>query len=98
MVATVRVALPNLDPCSGNRPSIQVENAPGDPRDTAPCRPLVSGHMHQIILGIVRKALRVERAGVCRGVGGSVLAALAGNRSSDDALRTREGRISACTD
>ena len=63
MIATVGVALPNLDPCSRNRPSFRVENAPGDPRDVALSRPLVPGNMDQIIVSILRKAQRVKRAG-----------------------------------
>src|SRR3954470_9982369 len=62
MVAAVRVALPNLDPCSRNGASVWIENAPGDPHDRALSRPLVPGDMDQVVIGILRKALRVKRA------------------------------------
>src|SRR4051794_35302269 len=38
MIPAVCVALP-LDPCSSDRLSIAIENAPGDPRDAALSRP-----------------------------------------------------------
>src|SRR5688500_15952431 len=63
MIAAVRVALPNLDPGSGNGASDWVENAPGDPRGRALSRPLVPGDMDQVVIGILRETKRVERAG-----------------------------------
>src|SRR4051812_16677118 len=63
MVAAIGVALPNLDPCSRNGLSIAIENASGDPCDAALSRPLVPGDVDEIAVGVLRKALRVERAG-----------------------------------
>src|SRR3954454_14214623 len=63
VVAAMRVALPNLNPCSGNRLSVGVEDAPDDPRDAALSGPLVAGDVDQIVVGILRKAPRIKRAG-----------------------------------
>src|SRR4051794_28515270 len=67
MIAAVRIALPNLDPRSRNRASVQVENAAGNPRDAALSRPLVPGDVDQIIVNILRKTQRVERPGCLPG-------------------------------
>src|SRR4051794_21421951 len=55
VIPAIRVALPNLDPCSRHRASVQVEDAPGDPRDAALSSALVARDMDEIVVGILRE-------------------------------------------
>src|SRR5947199_9611124 len=63
VVAAVLVALPDLDPCPRHRLPGAIEDASGDAGD-GPLRRLgMTGDMHEIVIGIGREALRVERPG-----------------------------------
>ena len=69
VIATIRIALPNLDLGSRDRASVSVEDASGNSRDKALSWPRMSGNMDQIVVRILRKAEWVKRAGDLLGSG-----------------------------
>src|SRR5216683_4603656 len=61
MVPAVCVTLPDLDPRAGNRLSGRIENASRDVCDGALCRAVVSGDLHEVIVGVRRETRGIER-------------------------------------